>query len=165
MEASRLAPTPKPITMAGSSRTRSDCSGMRSGCSGERKCRYGSSHSPDLKSGTFERAAPTAADPKEKMPSGCVGGCFGDGSPSRTGDEKVAPKLSFPLCPTERFPGHMTVKFPHVSHSQTRASDEGTLGIPTGVAFPAVGRPGGRPCRICSNTAVNWTASGSYECP
>ena len=85
MEASRLAPTPKPITISGSSRTRSDCSGMRSGCSGERKCRYGSSHSPDLKSGTFERAAPTAADPKEKLPSGSVEGCFGDGSRSRIG--------------------------------------------------------------------------------
>ena len=69
MEASRLAPTPKPITISGSSRTRPDYSGMRSGCSGERKCRYGSSHSPDLKSGTFERAAPTAADPKETMSS------------------------------------------------------------------------------------------------
>ena len=111
MEASRLAPTPKPITISGSSRTRSDCSGMRSGCSGERKytiptgvafpdlsrgssssssslylelwvaiarfyC-YGSSHSPGLKSGTFERAAPTAADPKEKLPSGSVGSCIG----------------------------------------------------------------------------------------
>ena len=85
MEAGRLAPTPKPNTMTGSSRTRSDCSGMRSGCSGERKCRYGSSHSPDLKSGTFERAAPTAADPKEKLPSGSVEGCFGDGSRSRIG--------------------------------------------------------------------------------
>ena len=85
MEASRLAPTPKPITISGSSRTRSDCSGMRSGCSGERKYRYGSSHSPDLKSGTFERAAPTAADPKEKLPSGSVEGCFGDGSRSRIG--------------------------------------------------------------------------------
>ena len=85
MEASRLAPTPKPITISGSSRTRPDYSGMRSGCSGERKCRYGSSHSPDLKSGTFERAAPTAADPKEKLPSGGVEGCFGDGSRSRIG--------------------------------------------------------------------------------
>ena len=85
MEASRLAPTPKPITISGSSRTRPDYSGMRSGCSGERKCRYGSSHSPDLKSGTFERAAPTAADPKEKLPSASVEGCFGDGSPSRIG--------------------------------------------------------------------------------
>ena len=35
---------------------------------------------------TFERAAPTAADPKEKLPSGCVGGCFGGGSPSRIGE-------------------------------------------------------------------------------
>ena len=59
---------------------------MRSGCSGERKYRYGWSHSPALKSGTLERAASTAADPKEKLPSGCVGGCFGGGSRNRNGE-------------------------------------------------------------------------------
>ena len=35
------------------------------------------------------------------------------------GNRKVGPKLPFPLRPTVRFPGHLTVKFPQVSHSQT----------------------------------------------
>ena len=35
------------------------------------------------------------------------------------GNVKVGPKLPFPLCPTVRFPGHLTGKFPQVSHSRT----------------------------------------------
>ena len=154
LEASRLAPTPKPITISGSSRTRSDCSGMRSGCSGERKCRYGSSHSPDLKSGTFERAAPTAADPKEKLPSASVEGCFGDGSRSRIGNPKrpgSAPETSGRDCP-----------IPTGVAFLDRRIILGALQIPTGVAFPAPGRAAGLPCRICSNTAVDWEGQLSY---
>ena len=131
-----MAPTPKPITISGSSRTRSDCSGMRSGCSGERKCRgYGSSHSPGLKSGTFERAAPTAADPKEKLPSASVERCFGNGSPSRTGEWESCSEAFLSIVSDGTFP---------------RASD---CEIPTCVSFPdlsvGLGDPGNsHRCRI-----------------
>ena len=136
LEASRLAPTPKPpITISCSSRTRPDYSGMRSGCSGERKCRYGSSHSPDLKSGTFERAAPAAADPKEKLPSASVERCFGNGSPSRTGEWGSCSEAFLSNLSDGTFP---------------KASD---CEIPTGVAFPdlsiRLGDPGNsHRCRI-----------------
>ena len=38
----------------------------------------------------------------------------------------------------------------------------GALQIPTGVAFPAPGRAAGLPCRICSNTAVDWEGPWTY---
>ena len=88
---------------------------------------------PDLKSGTFERAAPTAADPKEKLPSASVEGCFGDGSRSRIGNPKrpgSAPETSGRDCPIPRGVG-----FPSLSVAL------GALQIPTGVAFPAPGAP------------------------
>ena len=55
---------------------------------------YGSSHSPGLKSGTLERAAPTAADPKEKLPSGGFRRCFGDGSRRRIGEPEAPRECS-----------------------------------------------------------------------
>ena len=63
----------------------------------DEKCRFGPSHSPDLLSGTFERAAPTTADPKEKLPSASVERCFGNGSPSRTEEWESCPEASFPF--------------------------------------------------------------------
>ena len=75
------------------------CSSRQSSCSIENPTvlLYFSSPSPDLKSGTLERAAPTAADPEEKSPSGCVGGCFGDGSPSRIGEPESWSEGFFPI--------------------------------------------------------------------
>ena len=154
MEASRLAPTPKPITISGSFRTRPGYSGMRSGCSGERKCRYGSSHSPDLKSGTFERAAPTAADPKEKLPSASVERCFGNGSRSRTGEWESCSEAFLSIVSDGTFP---------------RASD---CEIPTGVTSPdqSIGlgdRANSHRCRIprpgASRRAVSYTHLRAHE--
>ena len=53
---------------------------------------YFSSPSPDLKSGTLERAAPTAADPKEKLALTSVRGCSGDGSEVGFGIDFGLPK-------------------------------------------------------------------------
>ena len=61
---------------------RSDCSGRESGRSRRRKSRSRASPITLLKSGTLERAAPTSADPKEKLRSASVEGCFGNGSRS-----------------------------------------------------------------------------------
>ena len=119
---------------------------MRSGCSGERKYRYGSSHSPDLKSGTLERAAPTAADPKEKLPSASAERCFGNGSPSRTGEWESCSEAFLSIVPDGTFPRASDCEIPKcVSFPDGQ--------IPTGVAFPdlsvGLGDPGNcHSCRI-----------------
>ena len=96
---------------------------------------YGSSHSPGLKSGTLERAAPTAADPNEKLPSGSVEGCFGDGSRSRTGEWESCSEAFLSIVSDGTFP---------------KASE---CEIPTCVSFPdlsiGLGDPGNsHRCRI-----------------
>ncbi len=96
----------------------------------------------------FERAAPTAADPKEKLPSASVEGCFGNGSPSRT-------EAFLSIVSDGTFPKGSDREIPTGAPFLDRRIILGALQIPTGVAFPAPGRAAGLPCRICSNIAVD----------